>query len=205
MPLNTISTFLFVGSLSLVNLKIFEKSMRCIILDDFNPQRLYYFCEEYIKNNNMLTPIEINKKERMFFRKLNLISFSEHSLDYIIKNENDGDYIVELFEIFKDKRYFCYVKKYYSCSKLSYDYKIFVCLRVDADNHDLFLSYFLAIKLKIILKISNKLQDIIETIKQNLNDFHEKKTFFEELKLKGWSTNFSILEERYCRYHILYK
>jgi hypothetical protein len=48
---------------------------------------------------------------------------------------------------------------------------------------------------------------IIEILKENMLFIEkiEKKSFFDEIKLKGWSSNFSILEEKYCRYHILYK
>jgi hypothetical protein len=155
----------------------------------------------------MLTPQEVNKKERMIFNKLNSVYFSEYSLDHIIRNEKNGEYIVQLFEIFQDKKFFCYIKKSFSLRRMKYTYKIYICLRVDADNHDLFLSYLLAIKLKILMVGDIKNEKIVMIINENMNYILslEKKTFFEEIKLKGWSTHFSILEERYCRYHLLFK
>jgi hypothetical protein len=204
---NTIATFGIVGLLTAYNLVTSKYSVNSIALDDFNPQRIFYFCEEYIHNKIMLTPHEISKKEKMIFNKLKNISFTEHSLDFFINRERNAEYVVDLFEIFSDKRYFCYVKKFFSVSKLRMDYQIYMSLRVDADNNDLFLAYLFAIKLMNLLNNETKQKDIIKLIKENIIFIQnlEKKVMFEEIKLKGWSSNFSILEERYCRYHILYK
>ena len=207
LPLNTFSTFAIVGCLSAYNLITSKKSVERIILDDFSPQRMYYFCEEYIKNKNLMTPHEINTKDKMIFNKLDSLYISEYSLDYVIKKENNSEYLIELFDIFHDKKFFCYVRRYWSFSKMKMDYKIYICLRVDSDNYDLFMAHLFAIRLKFLLKESYKINMILEILKENMSFVEkiEKKSFFDEIKLKGWSSNFSILEEKYCRYHILYK
>lgn len=206
-PLGTYSTFGIVGCLTAYNLITSKKSVDRIILDDFSPQRMYYFCEEYIKNKHILTPQDINIKDRIVFNKLKSLYFSEFSLDYVIKKENNSEYLIELFDIFHDKKFFCYVKKYWSFRDMKIDYMIFICLRVDSDNQDIFNAFLFAIRLKFLLMDNYKVNMIIEILKDNMNYIEkiERKSFFDEIKLKGWSLNFSILEEKYCRYHILYK
>jgi hypothetical protein len=54
-------------------------------------------------------------------------------------------------------------------------------------------------------KLNNN--DIIKAIKENLEFIEEinNKEIIEEMRNLGWIINFSILEEKYCRYHIIYK
>jgi hypothetical protein len=184
------------------------KSANSIIFEEFNLQRFYIFCEEYLDNKNILSPLQVYRKESMYFRGMKHIWFCKKSLDFVLKNssERENQYLIDLLTLFRNERFFCYVVKYFSIQEVSFKYKIFISQRVDSDCSDILLSFLFAVRLdRMLNKLNNN--EIVKTIKENLKFIEEIniKEIIEEMRNLGWIINFSILEEKYCRYHIIYK
>ena len=93
------------------------------------------------------------------------------------------------------------------------EYIISTFLRVNADNNDIFWAFLFTVRLNQLIenfKMNSKIisyPEITELIEENINyiDELDKKHLLEKLKNLGWILNFSHLEEKYSRYHLLYK
>jgi hypothetical protein len=174
------------------------RSLRYLILTEFNFQRLAILCEEYINNANILTPEEVAKKEKLFYNKYKNIYFCNKSPECIIKNDNHT-HSVSLIDIFKDRKFFV------SFKGGIIKYKFFTNLSVYADNGDIFMAFLFTIRLAHLYEKTK--ESIFKILEENILyiDTLDRKHIFEKMKLHGWNLHFHILEERYSRYHMLFK
>ena len=208
LPSNFSYIFGFISAMTIYHLYTGIKSVNSIILDEFNIQRMYILCDEFIKNKKVISPNQVYLKEKMIFRDVRNIHFCQKTLEFLIVNEgNDDEYLMDLIRIYKNQKFFCYAVKRFNICKLSYYYELNVSLRIDSDNSDIFLAFLYAVELNQVLIETMDFKNIIFKMEETLKYIDEIKVkeVVEEMKLLGWMTNFSILEEKYCRYQILYK
>jgi hypothetical protein len=212
-PLNSFgSVFTLLSLISIFNCYTAIKSIRYIDFNYLNAQRMCILSEEFLNNKNFLSPEEVSKRETIRYSKYNNLNFCCRSPENIIKSDNQL-YLVQLFNIFREKNFFVIVKKKYSLLKMKTEYIISTFLRVNADNNDIFWAFLFSVRLNQLIenfKLQNKkisYPDITELMEENINyiDELDKKHLLEKLKNLGWILNFSHLEEKYSRYHLLYK
>ncbi len=203
-PLNNFATtFSVLFGISLYNIYTSYRCLKYVEFNHFNFQRLSILLEEYLISGNILTPAEVSKKETIIYAKYSNIKFCQESPEIIIHSDNKL-YIVKSFNLFRDRNFFLYVKKCFNLKKLKYEYTISTFLRVNAENTDILMAFIFTIRLNQNLKSNLEIEDLIEENFTFLDEF-DKKHFIEKLKNAGWSLNFSCLEEKYSRYHLLFK
>ncbi len=208
-------TFSLIGLLAILNLKISINSLKFVKLIDLNFQRTVLICLEYINSGNkkILSPQEMVQREKIIFRKFKGLKFCYCSPEIILKSEKLG-YIIRIIDIFKEKNFIVYVKKKKFLGFIgSRKCKIYTFLKVNADNNDIFLAFLLSVKIDLMLYNSKKnpfglnykdISAIIEEANIWLDEI-DKKFLFNEMKNIGWNMNFSCLEEKFYRYHMLIK
>lgn len=208
-------TFSLLSFLAVLNMKISIKSLQYVKLNDLNFQRSVLFCLEYINSGNkkVLSPDEIVNKEKIYFSKLNGLNFCQSSPEIILKSEKTG-YIIRIIDIFKDKNFIVYLKKRKLLGLVGLrKFNTYTFLKVNADNNDIFLAFLLSVKINLLLQETKKSSIAINykdisAITEKANSWLEeldKKNLFNEMKNLGWNMNFSGLEERFYRYHMLIK
>ncbi len=196
-------------------MKISITSLKYIKLNELNFQRAVLFCLEYINSGNkkVLSPEDIVTKEEIVFSKLNGLYFCQSSPEIILKSEKTG-YIIRIIDIFKENNFIVYVKKRQVLGLVGLrKFNIYTFLKVNADNNDVFLAFLLSVKINLMLQESKKstiainykdISAIIEQANFWLEEL-DKKNLFNEMKNFGWNMNFSGLEEKFYRYHMLIK
>jgi len=212
-PINNFTpTFCFLSLISLINIYTVFKSVSSFTLSDFNFQKMCIFCEEYVNTGTVISTEEVKKKEKIFYRNNKNIYFCNTSPEHIIKIDHQL-FIIHLFDMFKDRNYFVMPQKRFCLGTMSSVYRIYTFLRLNADNNDIFFAFLYTIRLNILLsekkghikKISY--EEIIETMNKNqiYIDEIDKKALIEKMKSAGWVMNFGVLEEKYSRYHMMFK
>lgn len=188
------------------------RSLSYISFNTFNFDRLTIFFEEYINTKKILSPEEVASMEKLYYHKYKNINFCNKSADLLLKHENNN-FQISLFDIFKDKNYFITVNKKFSITKLKNVFYINNFLKVNADNNDIFLSFLASFRLynQILERINTgkapTYNDLIPMIENNVQFIEEidKKVLFEKMKTLNWNMNFSNLEEKYSRFHMMIK
>lgn len=208
-------TFTLLSFLAILNMKISLNSLQYIKLNDLNFQRAVLVCLEYINSGNkkIISPEEVVNKEKIFFSQLNGLFFCQSSPEMILKSEKTG-YIIRIIDVFKEKNFIVYVKKRKLLGLIGLrKFNIYTFLKVNADNNDIFLAFLLSVKINLMLQetkkstISINYKDVSGII-ENANSWLEeldKKYLFNEMKNSGWNMNFSGMEEKFYRYHMLIK
>lgn len=211
LPQTFIHTFGFIFCLSALNIYISYRGLKYIELNEFNFQRAMIFSQEYITNKlKILSPSEVCLKEKVFLQKMKNIKFCKVSPEIILNSDKTG-YIIRLIDIFKDRKFFIYVKKkgllrFFGLNR----FEIYSFLKINADNNDIFMAFLLSIKINLLLKEKKRLlfykdiSSIIEEANLWLNEINEEE-LFSEIKKSGWNSNFNSLEENFSRYQILIK
>lgn len=201
--------------LAVLNMKISITSLKYIKLSELNFQRAALLCLEFINSGNkkVLSPEEIVSREAIVFSKLNGLNFCQSSPEIILKSEKTG-YIIRIIDIFKEKNFIVYVKKRKFLGLVGLrKFNIYTFLKVNADNNDIFLAFLLSVKINLMLQETKKstiainykdISAIIEKATLWLEEL-DKKHLFNEMKNLGWNMNFSGLEEKFYRYHMLIK
>jgi hypothetical protein len=174
--------------------------------------------EEFLKSKNILSPEEVSKKEKLLFKKYHNLKFCTNPPEDIIKLDTGNPlYLVKLFHIFRERPFFVIVKKKYNFKKLRIEYIISTFLRVNAENNDILWAFIFTFRLNILLENRRKaigplktisFDEITDLIEENFSFLEQevdKKQLLERIKTAGWTTNFTILEEFYSRYHLLFK
>ena len=212
-PLNNFTpTFTFLSLISLLNIYTAFKSVTYFTMSDFNFQRMSLFCEEYLNSGSIISPEEVKRKEKIFYTNTKNMYFANVSPEFIIKNDNQL-FIIHLFDIIKDKNYFVIPQKRFSFKNMKNVYRIYTFLRLNADNNDIFFAFMYSIRLNMLLNglkgnMKNSTNDdVIGLMIKNITfiDDIDKKTIFDKMKTSGWILNFGVLEEKYNRYHMLFK
>lgn len=208
-------TFSLLSLLAVLNMKISITSLKYIKLSELNFQRAALLCLEFINSGNkkVLSPEEIVSREAIVFSKLNGLNFCQSSPEIILKSEKTG-YIIRIIDIFKEKNFIVYVKKRKFLGLVGLrKFNIYTFLKVNADNNDIFLAFLLSVKINLMLQETKKstiainykdISAIIEKATLWLEEL-DKKHLFNEMKNLGWNMNFSGLEEKFYRYHMLIK
>lgn len=208
-------TFTILSFLAILNIKISYDSLKYIKLTDLNFQRATLLCLEYIKSGNkkILSPQEMLNKEKIFFTKFGAVKFCQISPEIILESQKTG-YIIRIIDIFKDKNFIVYVKKRRLLGLIGLrKFTIYTFLKVNAENTDIFIAFLLSVKINLMLQEFKKptiamnhkdISAIIEQANMWLEEL-DKKAIFNDIKNLGWNTNFSSLEEKFYRYHMLIK
>jgi hypothetical protein len=193
-----VNTVSFISATAFFNLVLTYRSLKYLVLNQFNFQRLAIFCEEYIDSTNILTPQEVANKEKILYRKYKNVHFCTFIPDYIVKNDNHT-HSVSLIDLFRDRNFFVSFKR--SIGKYNY----FTNLSVNADNNEIFIAFLFTIRLAHLYERTK--ESIFKVLEENLVyiDSLDRKQIFEKMKLVGWNLHFGLLEERYSRYHMLFK
>jgi hypothetical protein len=193
-----VNTFTIISAATIFSYFMNFRSMRLLVLTEFNFQRLAILCEEYIVSTNILTPEEVSKKEKLFYNRFKNIHFCNTSPESIFKNDNHSQSI-SLIDIFKDRKFFVTYKS--GITK----YKFFTNLSVNADNNDIFFAFLFTIRL--VLFYEKTKESILKLFEDSILyiDSLDRKHLLEKMKLVGWNLHFAMLEERYSRYHMLFK
>ena len=210
-------SFILVSVFSALNLYAVKKSLKSIILVEFNFKRMAIFCEELVLNNKIPSPKEVhNKYKSVSARKYNNIHFCTHTLEFIVtKNHNNTDYPHTIFEIFREQNFICYIKKnkafgYFNKNR-SRD--IFIMLSYNADFQDIFIAFLYAVKIKYMISQHSKVLDLdnqetlfelLETCLLYIKNL-DMKMILEKIKDLGWTFDLSSFEKRYCRYNMVFK
>jgi hypothetical protein len=205
-------TFGLLTLISCINIYTAFKSVTFFTLADFNFQRMCLFCEEYVNSGSIVTTEDVKKKEKIFYMKNRNIYFANTSPEFIIKNDNQL-FIVNLFDLFKDRNYFVMPQKRFCLKKMKSEWRIYTFLRLNADNNDIFFAFLYTIRLNTLLisekgKVKNLSSDeVIDIMHKNqiFIDEIDRKSMIEKMKSAGWVLNFGSLEEKYSRYHMLFK
>lgn len=186
------------------------KSIKYIQLSEFNLQRLFLLSDNFLKVesemcdlNNIITPEEATKREKLLFSKCNNIYFCNTSPEILIK-ETSRSYTVQLFDLFKSRSFFVFVKK----SKITGRYKFYTFLKVNAESLDILIAFMFTIRLKKLINKQNLTgKEIIKLYERNFAYFDamDKKAVMDRIKHLGWKIRFNQLEETYSRYHMLFK
>lgn len=199
------STFVYslIGGLSILYIWAGYKSIEEIHLRDLNKYRAYFVCEEYFLKGHVPGYEAVNLREGGKFFKLKGFNFCNYSMEKTIGKEKDVEYCLNLTEIFKDYKFFSYVKVRHGLIKRKLTYDIHTYLRVDADNQDIFLAFMFTVKLYKCLKESG--ENVLNVIKKCLDYISNvnKSEIFEEMRVKGYDLHFNLLEENYMRYQII--
>jgi hypothetical protein len=194
-----VNTFSIISATAFFNLIMTYRSLKYLILTEFNFQRLAIFCEEYINTTNILTPQEVAKKERLFYNKYKNIHFCSETPDYIVKTDNHTK-AVNLIDLFRDRNFFVTFRR-----RTIGKYNFFTNLSVNADNNDIFIAFLFTIRLAHLYEKTK--ESILKCYEENLSyiDSLDRKQMFEKMKLVGWNLQFGLMEEKYARYHMLFK
>jgi hypothetical protein len=199
-------SIIFFSTLHLITAHL---SVKSITLHGLNLQRAYYLGVEYLNSKTILDPIVVRNKETLIFRKLNFLHFCNFPLEKIIYTEKNVQYIDSLINLFEEFKFLIYVKYSYSYTMKRWKYKIYSFLRLDAENSDIFISFIYSISLynKLNEHTNINTDNILNIISENLKTLRtiNKTELIKEIKEKGWETDFKLLENKYMRYHVLYK
>ena len=126
---------------------------KTIKLKDYNLQRAYYQVRHYLKFQVLADLDTINFKERVIFRDLKYLKFSNYPIEKLLKN-NEKETLAHM-NIFKNHK-FCVIVKKNSLGK----YRIFVYMRLDAENIDIFIGLLYSVRLyDIISQKKNKYRE----------------------------------------------
>jgi hypothetical protein len=168
---------------------------KTIKMKDYNLQRAYFQARHYMKHRTIASLEDINFKERIFFSNLKYLYFSNYPLEKLLK-KNQKETLAH-FDIFENEKFTVSVQKKYFGG-----YKMFVYMRSDAENIDIFFALLYSIRLHDILI---NYVDIITAMKDNLKYIHEidKTKLVLAMKNLEWDTVFSKVEEKYMRYQVV--
>ncbi len=168
---------------------------KTIKMKDYNLQRAYFQARHYLKYRNIAGLEEINFKERIFFRNLKYLYFSNFPLEKLLK-KNQKETLAH-FELFENEKFTVSVHKNYLGS-----YKLYVYMRSDAENIDIFIALLYSIRLHDMI-IGGKV-NLIEIMKENLDFIHEidKMKLITSMHNLEWNAVFNKVEEKYMRYKV---
>jgi hypothetical protein len=195
---------------SIINILTSIQAIKYINFDYFNFPRICIFLEEYFKTGIVLNPEEVGKREpKLFYYNFRNFHFAQKSADKILKI-NDNNYIVHLFELFREKNYFILVKR-----NRRGEIKVNTFLRVSAVDNDIYLAFLSSIRFIILAKEMRKVEkgdftyekifDLLEKNQNFIDNELDKKGLLDKMKNAGWLLQFSQLEDRYTRYHLFFK
>lgn len=207
---NTFSvTIGIVSIMSTAHLYTGLQSVRSIVSDDLNMQRLFILGKEFIESGKLLAPSDIYKREGILFDGMGNIKFSVKSFDFILNHsrEKDKSLLVKLLNLFREKKFFTFPFVYFSFSDLSYKYKIYTCLRVDAEALDVLEAFLFTLALNERINSGFEEIELYEEILTSLQQTEklQLKEMMDNIRKIGWTADLSSLEDKYCRYQILYK
>ena len=148
-----------------------------------------------IISNNIADISYINERERILFN-LRYLKFSNYPLEKLIK-KNDKQ-IRESIEIFEDSKFFVIVNKKY------FSYKIYVYLKLDSDQIDIFLALIYSIRLNDMIKQkpNENINNILIENKKYIDSI-DKRQLKKMLENKGWKIDFKKIECKYMRYQVV--
>jgi hypothetical protein len=197
-PSSFTNVIMTLSVLSVLQMYVVHKSVFKIVnLTDFNKQRAYYLAEEYLRSNHILDLVTLNKKEKLLFQKANDIKFSSYPLDRLLSVEKDNRYVLELLDVFKDSKFFVYVR----------GKTIYVYIHIDAEQIDIFIALLYAIRLRdqYLNKNFHDKEELIKSIRDNLDFVNKinKQELVAAIEAKKFHIKFDKVEEQYLRYHIV--
>jgi hypothetical protein len=199
------------------------KSVEQVSLNTLNFQRAYLLGNEILETHKIISPEMILKKESLFFKNDGHIKFCNFPMEYLLKSEKNIKLANNLFDMFKEYPFFCFVKikKHYTPKKLfrrrnksEKMYRIYTYMKLEAENGDILLAFLFTLQLSKFLELltkasktditEDKIIELIQNTQEQINKIN-KTQMLHDLRTQGWNTNFHSLETEYMRYHLLIK
>lgn len=181
-----------------------NRANSALIVNDFNYQRLYYFCKLYLVKHKIPSPKDIGKCESMLFRP-NRVLFCIKSPEFLM-HQNKKE-VFSLVNIFKKYNFICYPKHQFSLRKMGFQYNIYTFLKINYTDFDILKAFMLSVKLEEAFSIARHFneEEIVNIVVQNLEfvDKHITHEFMNSLPNEGWKLQFGSVIKNKANFHII--
>lgn len=188
---------------TIVSFYFISKTNKYLSINDFNYQRLYYFCRLYLVDNKIVPPTNVTNCERVFFRTPN-IKFCSHKPDILMSLNKD--LLVYFINLYEKCNFICIPKLRFNLLKMKEEFRIYTFLKINYTDIDILKAFMLTVKMEELLNLSGSsdhmkldIKNCLEFVNSQINN-----EFLENMKLADWKIDFSsVIPDKIYNYHVI--
>eukprot|EP01121_Diplochlamys_sp_Union-15-3_P009506 TRINITY_DN2593_c0_g1_i2.p1 TRINITY_DN2593_c0_g1~~TRINITY_DN2593_c0_g1_i2.p1 ORF type:complete len:416 (-),score=72.18 TRINITY_DN2593_c0_g1_i2:23-1270(-) len=181
-------TWLLFLLLTFAHLFFNYKAVTTIVMDKLNRQRADIVIQHFLSSGDVLSPVEVSKREKLFYIDTSTKVLLGESLSSLIGSDKDSKILYSLMSNNQKEKYILSVK----------GKQMVIVYQQDAGPSDILKSYFHA----IYLKTRGNGVDSSFVYTQMNESF---KIFEKQLTKKGWITSHHLLGQKEWRFEIVSK